>query len=101
MKKVLIALKDGYVTDIKDNFDVITGGCPTCGLDEEYISEIQFDIYHNDTNTIEYFEIKSTGYYNFDFSIGDIIKLILNNLDKFSETSIAEFKVFMEEKLLD
>lgn len=101
MKKKLVILKDGYIEDIKDDYDVVTGGCPTCGLDEEYISNIQFNICHNNTQHIECFEIESLDYCKFSFSVADIIKLILNNLNNFSEMTIKEFKIFMEEKLLN
>lgn len=101
MKKVLITLKDGYVQNIKDSFNMRLTGCPTCGLDEEYVSEIEFSIYHNDKNIIEYFELKETSYYDFHFSIGETIRLIVDNLDKFPEMTIKEFKEFMEKNLLD
>jgi hypothetical protein len=92
----LITLKDGFVTDIKDNFDVITGGCPTCGLDIEYISEITFDIYHNDKDITEYFEMRSEDFRGFEFSVAEILKLIVDNLENFHEMTIEEFKQLME-----
>ena len=36
MKK-LLELKDSYIYDIEDEFDRYVTGCPTCGLDDEYI----------------------------------------------------------------
>lgn len=95
MKKV-IELKDGFVTDIRDNFDVVTGICPTCDFDTEYISEIIFYIYNNDKDIIERFEMRSENLYAFEFSMAEIFKLIIDNLEKFPEMTIKEFKQFME-----
>lgn len=98
--KVLLKLKNGYISDIDDDFDKTSGGCPTCGLDEEYISKIKFKI-HDTDDTYEWFEVTSCDYLGFSFSVADIIKLLIFNIDEISNMDIVRFKNWIETELLD
>lgn len=89
---MLLELRDGGIEDIQtdeEHFD----GCETCDYGSQYIN---------------YFDIKLTQYkihsevnqmYNFRFSSGDLLNIILPNIDRIKQMTELEFSEFMKEKL--
>lgn len=98
MKK-LIQLKDGYVFNIRDDFDHLVSGCPTCGLDDEYITDITFDIITNDDRTISA-NILQYGYWKFEVTVSDILILLLNNTEEIKGIHCEEFEQWLLDKLI-
>lgn len=99
METCLIQLKDGYVYDIDDDFDHIISGCPTCGLDDEYISEITFKVITEKGNSMD-IEVSSFGYWKFEITVADILKLLLVNIDNMKNMSCSEFETWLKNKLI-
>lgn len=95
----LIKLKDGYVFNIRDDFDHLVTGCPTCGLDDEYITNITFDIITNDNRDI-CANIFKCGYWRFEITVSDILILLLNNTDEMKEVCCEEFEQWLLDKLI-
>lgn len=99
MEKCLIQLKDGYVCDIEDNFDHLVSGCPTCGLDDEYISEITFKVITERGYSID-IEINYVSYWKFEVSVSDVLKLLLSNIDNMKNMTYKEFEIWLNNKLI-
>lgn len=99
MEKCLIQLKDAYVYEIEDGFDHIVVGCPTCGLDDEYISEITFKVITEKGYSID-IEVSSVGYWKFEITVADILKLLLANIDNMKNMTYSEFETWLKNKLI-
>lgn len=97
MKK-LLELKDGYIYNIEDGFDHCVTGCPTCGLDDEYISSITFE--GNFDGTPKSIVIKTVGFFEYEFTVADVLKLLLNNIPEIRNMTHVEFKGWLEDNLL-
>lgn len=98
MQKYLLKLKDGYILDIDDDFDKLEGGgCPTCGYDVEFISEISFKIQEGENS--EWFRVYSSDYFDYAFCVADVLKLIICNIDNISEMYAKDFKIWIEQEL--
>lgn len=95
----LIQLKDGYVFNVRDDFDHLVTGCPTCGLDDEYITDITFDMITNDDRII-YANVKEIGYWRFEITISDILILLLSNIEEMKEVRCEEFEQYLLDKLI-
>ena len=98
MKK-LLELKDGYIYDIEDEFDRYVTGCPTCGLDDEYINSITFKGKFNEE--LKSININSSGFLEFEFTVSDILKLLLNNIAEIKNMTHIEFERWLEDNLLN
>ena len=95
----LLELKDGYIYDIEDEFDRYVTGCPTCGLDDEYISSITFKGKFN--GEFKFININSSGFLEFEFTVSDILKLLLNNIAEIKNMTHIEFERWLEDNLLN
>lgn len=72
---LILKLQDGGIVDIKDDmyhFD----GCPTCDYGSEYITELDI------TFTQYKLHIEINNMYNFGVTQGDVMRIILKNVDK-------------------
>lgn len=98
MKGYLIKLKDGLILDIKDDWNVEIDRCPTCGLDEEYISDISFKIQSNN-GKVEWFNFRSSDFESFVMSIADIIKIFISNIESFENMSIEDFEQWVKDNI--
>lgn len=97
-KKKLLELKDGYIYNIEDDFDHCVTGCPTCGLDDEYISSITFEGKFN--GELKSISIKTVGYFEYEFSVADVLRLLLNNISEIKNMTYIEFENWLEDNLL-
>lgn len=98
--KKLLELKDGYISEIKDGFDVYeSGSCPTCGFETMYVSEISFDIYDNFNNHKE-IVVMCENYDSYEFTVSDLIKIFINNIDNIKEMTILEFEEWIRKELI-
>ena len=98
-RKKLLELKDGNIYDIEDEFDHYVTGCPTCGLDDEYISNITFKGKFNEE--LKSININSCGLLDFEFTAADILKLLLNNIAEIKNMTHIEFERWLEDNLLN
>ncbi len=84
MKKNLIDLKDGAIKSIEyDSWS--TRGCETCDYGSNYVNEYDFVLsngrVHIDVNNM----------YEYAFSEGDMMKILLTNADNIKELTEKEF----------
>lgn len=102
MKKLII-LKNGFISDIRDDFDSSESysGCPTCGWDYKYISEIEFFIYENGNLDSEWYKISSSSSCDFVFSVSDILKIFIEHMEDMKNMEVQEFKIWIRDKLLN
>lgn len=98
MKK-LLELKDGYIYNIEDGFDHCVMGCPTCGLDDEYISSITFEGEFDGIS--KSITIKAEGFLEYEFTAADVLKLLLNNIPEIKNMTHVEFENWLKDNLLE
>ncbi len=96
--KRLLELKDGYIYDIKDDFDHIIDGCETCGLDNEYVSSITF--IGRFKEEIKSIKISTVGYNDYEFTVADVLKLLLNNINEIANMTHLEFEKWLLDNLI-
>lgn len=89
---MLLELRDGGIEDIQTDEEHFNG-CETCDYGSQYIN---------------YFDIKLTQYeihaevnqmYSYRFSSGDLLKIIMPNIDAIKQMTELEFSEFIKEKL--
>ena len=88
----MIKLKDCEILDInmdEENY----GGCPTCNYGSSYINEIEFW----DGKRVIRFEVSQM--YEYLMSVGDVLKIILNNIDVIAELNWEEFGNWFENEI--
>lgn len=81
---MLLQLKDGGIENIQDD-QHYEPGCPTCDFGSQYINEFEI------TLTKYRIEAKVNQMYEYVFSAGDMMKIILPNIQKISEMTEAQF----------
>lgn len=89
---MLLKLKDGGIEKI-DTHEMSYPGCPTCDYGSQYINE--FDI------TLTQFKVHAevSQMYAYRVSSGDLMNLILPNIDKISQMTEREFIDFVSDWL--
>lgn len=84
-EKELIKFTDGALINIEYEDDHIAG-CPTCDYGSEYINEYTFVFKDN-----KKLEVKVNNMYRYCFSEGDMMRIILPNVDFIKTMSEKEF----------
>ena len=83
--KELIKLTDGALINVKYEDDYIAG-CPTCDWGSEYINNYTF-VFSDD----ERLEVEVNNMYEYAFSVGDMMHILLSNIDFIKIMSKTEF----------
>lgn len=90
--KYLIKLKDGGLINYEDD-STYFAGCPTCDYGSEYINDI----------TLTFSKIRVlysvSRMYSYAVSTGYIMKILLNNMNSFSNMTEEDFKEWFYKKL--
>ena len=90
--KYLIKLKDGGLVNYEDG-STYFAGCPTCDYGSEYINDI----------TLTFSKIRVlysvSRMYSYAVSTGYIMKILLNNMNSFSNMAEEDFKEWFYKKL--
>ena len=90
--KYLIKLKDGGLVNYEDG-STYFAGCPTCDYGSEYINDI----------TLTFSKIRVlysvSRMYSYAVSTGYIMKILLNNMNSFSNMTEEDFKEWFYKKL--
>ena len=89
----LLKLKDAVVTDIKTDSDYSPGYCDTCDIGEEYISIVNFTLEDQTQN----FVVEYVSSLIEPINHSEFIRMILNNIDRFEQMTLEEFKIFFED----
>ena len=89
----LLKLKDAVVTDIKTDSDYSSGYCDTCDIGEEYISIVNFTFEDQTQN----FVVEYVSSLIEPINHSEFIRMILNNIDRFEQMTLEEFKIFFED----
>lgn len=91
---MLLKLKDGRIERFKDD-SYHYGGCPTCDYGSEYITEVDI------TLTKYKIHIETNQMYNYALSVGDMMRILLGNVDEIREMTEQEFTVWLEGAIKD
>lgn len=90
--KYLIKLKDGGLVNYEDG-STYFAGCPTCDYGSEYINDI----------TLTFSKIRVlysvSRMYSYAVNTGYIMKILLNNMNSFSNMTEEDFKEWFYKKL--
>lgn len=89
----LLKLKDAVVIDIKTDSDYSPGYCDTCDIGEEYVTIVNFTFQNETQNFVV--EYSSELFEPINQAL--FIRMILNNIDRFEQMSLEEFKIFFQD----
>lgn len=89
---MLITMKNGGLTEIEEDNEQYDG-CETCDYGSSYINEIDFFL------TSGRFRVKSDNMYSYALTDGQLMKIVLPNVDKIKEMTEEEFVEWMTIKV--
>ena len=90
---MLIPMKDGGLIDIKEDSYCTDEGCPTCGYDSKYISDLTLELEGFKLN------IEMLDMYSAPCSQQDLMKMLCGNIDKIKNMTQNEFIDFIKEEI--
>ena len=90
---MLLKLKDGGIKDINIDNEYESGGCPTCDYGSRYINNISFIM------TEHCMLIECQNEYDYSLSEGEIMKIILPNIDEIKQLTELQFIEWIKDKI--
>lgn len=94
MKEMLIKMIDGGMVNYTDDHESYSG-CPTCDYGSQYINEIDI------TLTRYKIYVKTNQMYEYVLSEGQMMRLLLSNIDTIRKMTEKEFVDWFKQKLYE
>lgn len=98
-KKILLKMQDGGIINIKHEM-YSYGGCPTCGYGRYFSADYTIEL---ENSKDIYISVENEDYCNEDeeyiFSVEDMMKIILWNVDEMSELYESELERYLLDKI--
>lgn len=96
-KKILLKMQDGGIVNIKHEMDSYSG-CATCGYGSYYSDEYAIELENSEEINIS---VENENCYDkeYIFSVEDMMKIILWNVDEMSELYESELERYLIDKI--
>ena len=96
-KKILLKMQDGGIINIKHEM-YSYGGCPTCGFGNYYSNEYTIELENSEKINIS---VENENCYDkeYIFSVEDMMKIILWNVDEMSELYESDLERYLLDKI--